>query len=133
MKKIAFTGFMVSMLFSSAFAVVTDSATLTTKDYVDEGFIYINNVKADKTSVYTKDQVYTKDESDSKYLTAVDVAQMDGTPYTAGDGISVNNHQVGLNVDAQVGSMYVYTSGGWVALPVNDQWNANTGTPLGDD
>lgn len=139
MKKIAFFGFMASMLFGSAFAAVTESATLTTKSYVDDGLRYVYGVKADKDSVYTKNEVYTKDdvytkqESDAKYLTSVDIAGMDGTAYTADKGIAINNHKVELDVDANEGSMYVYTSGGWVELPVRNQWNPDMLIPSEDD
>ena len=127
MKKIVFSGFVASMLIGSAFAAVTDSAILTTKNYVDGGLRYVYTVKADK------DSVYTKQESDAKYLTSVDIAGMDGTAYTADKGIAINNHKVELDVDAQEGSMYIYTSDGWSELPVEDEWSADIfTTPSGD-
>ena len=127
MKKVAFSGFLLSMLIGSAFAAVTDSTTLTSKNYVDEGLRYVYGKKADK------DSVYTKEESDAKYLTSVDIAGMDGTAYTADNGVTINDHNVELNVDAQEGSMYVYTSDGWSELPVEDEWSADIfTTPSGD-
>ena len=125
MKKIAFTGFIASMLLGSAFADTIDPASivpLTTKKYVDDGLIYVYRLKANKDSVYTKDQVYTKTESDAKYLTSVE-------PYVGTNGVAINNHNVGLNVNAQAGSMYVYTSNGWSELSVEDEWNAETFDP----
>jgi len=122
MKKFTFSVFLVSMLAvacNAAFAededVVVDaddSAVLTTKNYVDDGLRYVYNRKADKTSVYTKQ------EADAKFLTSVDT-------YTGENGVAVNNNQVGLNVEAQEGSMYVYTAGGWAELEVQDEWSAD--------
>ena len=58
---------------------------------------------------------------------------MDGTAYTADNGVTINDHNVELNVDAQEGSMYVYTSDGWSELPVEDEWSADIfTTPSGD-
>ena len=130
MKKIAFTGFVVSMLLGSAFADTVDSSSivpLTTKNYVDDGLRYVYDKKADK------EDVYTKQESDAKYLTSTDIAEIDGTKYIGKNGISIAEHQVGLNVNAQEGSMYVYTSGGWVELPVRNQWNPDMLIPSEDD
>jgi hypothetical protein len=119
MKKMIFTGFIASILMGSgfSFAAVEDSAVLTTKQYVDDGLRYVYDKKANK------EDVYTKQESDAKYLTHVDIESMDGTAYTADNGVMINNHNVELNVNAQEGSMYVYTSDGWSELPVQDEWD----------
>lgn len=128
MKKIAFVGFLTSMLVVSGTAFATgedvnvsanDSATLTTKNYVDDGLRYVYGVKANKADVYTKNDVYTKDEADAKFLTSVDT-------YSGENGVTVDNeNKVKLNVTAQEGSMYVYTSEGWSELPVQDEWSAD--------
>lgn len=47
-----------------------------------------------------------------------------GAVYTGTNGVVIdNNNNVGLNITPQDGSMYVYTSGGWTALPVEDTWD----------
>ena len=52
------------------------------------------------------------------------VNAMDGTAYTGTNGVVVNGHDVELNVAAEQGAMYVYTSEGWAPLPVQDTWTA---------
>ena len=59
MKKVAFFGFMASILMLSGAAFAADAeATLTTQGYVNDGLkaLYkkINNEKADADTVYTK-------------------------------------------------------------------------------
>ncbi len=130
MKKIVFSGLVVSMAVGTAFGATgtTGSTTLASKSYVDQAAVYLNNTKADKTSVYTKE------ESDARYLTSVDIEQFDSTPYNGDDlGVVINDHQVQLNVDAEEGSMYVYTSTGWSELAVEDEWSPDIFTmPSGD-
>ena len=52
------------------------------------------------------------------------VNAMDGTAYTGTNGVVVNGHDVELDVAAEQGAMYVYTSEGWAPLPVQDTWTA---------
>lgn len=118
------------MVVGTAFGATgtTGSTTLASKSYVDQAAVYLNNTKADKTSVYTKE------ESDAKYLTSVDIEQFDSTPYNGDDlGVVINDHQVQLKVNAEEGSMYVYTSTGWSELAVEDEWSPDIFTmPSGD-
>ena len=70
MKKLAFFGFLTSLLIMAGSALAEDNpATLTTKGYVDKGLrtVYqkIDAEKANKDDVYTKEQVYTKTEIDN--------------------------------------------------------------------
>lgn len=92
MKKIAFSGFMASMLMvtGAAFAAgETNTASLTTKGYVDAGLkaVYkaVDDVKADKTTVTAltstvadkadASSVYTKTEIDEAgFLTSADIS-----------------------------------------------------------
>ena len=48
---------------------------------------------------------------------------LDGDAYDGENGIYVEDHKVGLNVDAQQGKMYIYTSTGWNELPLESNWN----------
>lgn len=124
MKKITFTGFFMSVLMASGAAfAVEDSAILTTKNYVDDGLRYVYGVKADK------DDVYTKDEADNKFLTSVDLSGLDTTSYSGQNGVTVDGHNVKLNVTPETGSMYVYTSDGWSELEVQDEWSADIFNP----
>ena len=124
MKKITFTGFFALMLmFSGAAFAVEDSAILTTKSYVDDGLRYVYGVKADK------DAVYTKEESDERYIKSIDLDEMDTTEYSGQNGVTVDEHNVKLDVTPSEGSMYVYTSDGWAELEVQDEWSSDIFNP----
>ena len=63
--------------------------------------------------------------------TALDALQqqvngIDTTAYTGTNGVAIDaeTNQVGLNVTAETGKMYVYTSTGWDEIPVADTWDA---------
>ena len=72
----------------------------------------LKNNKADKTALETLQQ---------------QVDNIDTTAYTGTNGVAINaeTHQVGLNVTAETGKMYVYTSTGWDEIPVEDTWDAS--------
>ena len=54
------------------------------------------------------------------------IGNMDGTAYSGVNGVTIdNNHNVGLNVTAEQGEMYIYTQSGWQALPVQDTWSSS--------
>ena len=104
MKKIAFSGFMLSLLMATGAAVAASNATLTTQDYVDKGLrtLYgvIDAAKANKTDLDDKadaddleelagtvddlstaveskadaSDVYTKAEADETFLTTASIA-----------------------------------------------------------
>lgn len=136
MKKIAFGVLSLSVLIGAAFAEGDEvvyvanpgqterSEVLTTKDYVDDGLRYVYGLKADKESVFTKE------ESDERYIRSVDFAEMDTTAYTGQNGVAVEGHNVKLNVAPSEGSMYVYTSDGWTELEVQDEWSADIFNPV---
>lgn len=51
---------------------------------------------------------------------------LDGAPYSGVNGVTIdNNHNVGLNVTAEQGEMYIYTQSGWQPLPVQDTWSSS--------
>jgi len=104
MKKIAFSGFMLSLLMATGAAVAAGNATLTSQDYVDKGLrtLYgvIDAAKANKTDLDDKadaddleelagtvddlstaveskadaSDVYTKAEADETFLTTASIA-----------------------------------------------------------
>lgn len=47
------------------------------------------------------------------------------TTYTGTNGVLVSGQNVGLNVTAETGKMYVYTSSGWDEIPVENTWDSS--------
>ncbi len=103
MKKISFGVLLLSVLIASGAAFAEGAASsstpdetdrsevLTTKEYVDDGLRYVYDKKADRNAVYTKK------ESDDKFLT--------------------------FDREASEGAVYVYTSEGWSELGVQGDWS----------
>lgn len=83
--------------------------------------------KADASTVNTLSETVAG-KADQTALDALQqqVNGIDTTAYTGTNGVAIDaNHQVGLNVNATAGNMYVYTSNGWEPLPVEDTWDAS--------
>jgi len=147
MKKVAFFGFMASILMLSGAAFAADTeATLTTQGYVNDGLkaLYkkIDNDKADKTALADKadksaldakadaDTVYTKTEVNTTFATKEELQGIvPGETYSAAQngGLKVNDdNEFGLNIDSPVtDAMYVYKNGTWSALVVKDTFPEN--------
>ena len=54
---------------------------------------------------------------------------MDTTEYSGQNGVTVDEHNVKLDVTPSEGSMYVYTSDGWAELEVQDEWSSDIFNP----
>jgi len=150
MIKKATVGFIASLLMASGSAIAAEGdASLTTKHYVDEGLraVYrtatesaaenaasITNLQTTlstalgeeatraTTAETALDERLTTAESDIDELQET-VNALDGVAYEGENGVYVEDHKVGLDVEAEEGEMYIYTSTGWSALPVQDTWD----------
>ena len=114
MKKVAFFGIMTSVSIMTG-AALADSATLTSQAYVDDGLraVYraVDNVKANKDDVYTKGQVYTKEEIEAKgYLTNVDIdTKANAADVYTKEEIEAKGYLTNVDIDAKANAADVYT------------------------
>ena len=150
MKKIAFFGFLTSLLVMSGSAFAA-TVTVASQQYVDDGLraVYraVDTVKANAADVYTKDEidnagyltsadidakanaadVYTKEEIDNAgYLTtaAIDGKADADDVYTKEE---IDNAGYITAEDVESGKKYVYTSAGWDEIVVEDTFNPDMG------
>lgn len=153
MKNIKLTGFMASLLMTTGVAFADEAdASLTTKKYVDAGLRAVYQVAdgaatdaATNASAITNLQSSVSEHADAinqlgelvgsvaegeglAYDVSVlqsTVNNLDGVAYSGTNGVTVSDHQVGLDVEAEEGNMYVYTTEGWQPLPVENTWDSS--------
>lgn len=142
MKNLTFTGIMASILMTTGAAFAAgevELATLTTKGYVDAGLKAVyktaataasdastnaSNIATNSAAIATNAENIATNANSITALQAA-ISGLDGAAYSGVNGVTISDHDVGLNVTATGNNMYVYTASGWAALPVEDTWNSS--------